>query len=97
MKVLQIHPGDNVAVALEALSAGSEVQVLGAEEATRVRVLRDIPFAHKVAIRPITRGDSILKYGAPIGFATTDIAPGDWVHTHNVQSSFAARHGERKS
>ncbi len=29
-------------------------------------------------------GQRVLKYGQTIGFATDDIAPGDWVHSHNL-------------
>src|SRR5690606_11482348 len=43
----------------------------------------DIPAMHKVALVPIAKGEAIRKYGQVIGFAGTDIAPGDHVHTHN--------------
>jgi len=84
-------------VALDAIQAGTEARVLGAQEEASVKVRQEIPFAHKVALRPIAKGESIVKYGAPVGIATTDIAAGDWVHTHNVQSVFAARQGEQAS
>jgi len=29
-------------------------------------------------------GDAVIKYGQTIGFASADIAAGEWVHTHNV-------------
>ncbi len=97
MKVLQIHVEDNVAVALDAIQAGTEARVLGAQEEASVKVRQEIPFAHKVALRPIAKGESIVKYGAPVGIATANIATGDWVHTHNVQSAVAVRHGEQTS
>lgn len=97
MKVLQIHSEDNVAVALDAIQAGVEARVLGAQEELSVKARQEIPFAHKVALRPIAKGESIVKYGAPVGIATANIAAGDWVHTHNVQSAFAVRHGEQTS
>jgi hypothetical protein len=30
----------------------------------------------------------VVKYGAPIGSATRDIGPGEYVHTHNVKSDY---------
>jgi altronate dehydratase small subunit len=36
----------------------------------------------------IPTGEKILEYGAPIGSATCDIRPGDYVHTHNLQSDY---------
>ena len=39
---------------------------------------------HKMAVAPIAAGAPVLKFGQIIGFATEDIAPGDWVHAHNV-------------
>ncbi|MBQ7995267.1 MAG: altronate dehydratase [Bacilli bacterium] len=42
---------------------------------------------HKYAIKDISRGEKVIKYGFPIGFATTDIKKGEWVHSHNLSSS----------
>jgi altronate hydrolase len=33
----------------------------------------------------IAKGEPIRKFGQIIGFAKSDIAPGDWVHEHNVE------------
>ncbi|MBB4040322.1 altronate hydrolase [Microvirga flocculans] len=43
-----------------------------------------IPRGHKMAIVPIREGEPIRKFGQIIGFAKTYIAPGEWVHEHNV-------------
>ena len=75
MKTMQIHPDDNVAVALTDLAIGEA----GAAAA--------ILAAHKLAIRPVRRGATVIKYGQPIGVATTDIAAGEWVHVHNLATS----------
>ena len=42
---------------------------------------------HKYAIRPIAKGENVIKYGMPIGHATADIAVGDHVHTHNLATN----------
>ena len=51
--------------------------------------LRDgaVPMGHKTAIVPILQGAPIIKYGAPIGYATRDIAEGEHVHTHNTATN----------
>ena len=38
------------------------------------------PRGHKVALRPIAKGEEVIKYGFPIGRATQDIVEGEWVH-----------------
>ena len=45
-----------------------------------------IPAGHKFALKDISKGEFIIKYGEVIGRASTDIKKGDWVHTHNVKS-----------
>ena len=76
------RPADNVATALRDLAAGEAVDAGG----RRVAVRDFIPFGHKLAIAAIAKGERILKYGQPIGRATADIAPGEHVHVHNVES-----------
>ena len=81
--VLVISPSDNVATALAALQPGVTVDV----EGTRVVVRDPIPAGHKLALTIIPAGSPVIKYGSPIGVASTDIAPGVHVHTHNVAST----------
>ena len=52
----------------------------------QIKVLHvDIPYGHKIAIDPIKKGDTIVKYGLSIGKATADIAVGEHVHIHNIE------------
>jgi altronate hydrolase len=78
---LRLNPNDNVVVAVVALPAGTVV----ASEA--VTTLDAIPFGHKLATRPIKKGEAVRKYGQVIGVATGDIAPGQHVHVHNLAFS----------
>ena len=80
---IAISSEDNVATALEALEPGRALDVGG----QRVTVAAAIPRGHKVALRSIRAGEPVVKYGSPIGIATTDIAAGMHVHTHNVEST----------
>ncbi len=78
---IHIHPEDNVAVALRAISAGTEFMGVTA------RV--DIPQGHKMALKALEANDQVMKYGFSIGHATAAIAPGDWVHTHNMKTNLS--------
>jgi altronate dehydratase len=84
VKAIQvITDRDNVATALEALEAGRELSVGPAT----VVVREAIPRGHKLAVRAIASGEAVVKYGSPIGIASTDIPAGAHVHTHNVSST----------
>ncbi|HHY50517.1 MAG TPA: altronate dehydratase [Alphaproteobacteria bacterium] len=74
---LVLNSADNVAVALTTLE-------VGADTAQGIRIRRRVPKGHKFALQPIAQGAPILKFGQIIGFASEPIAPGEWVHTHNV-------------
>lgn len=39
---------------------------------------------HKLALRRIARGETVFKYGHPIGTAACDIEAGSYAHTHNI-------------
>ncbi len=42
---------------------------------------------HKIALRDISEGEDIIKYGYPIGHALCDIKEGEHVHTHNIKTN----------
>jgi hypothetical protein len=83
-RLLRLHPGDNVLTVIRTLEPGDELQV----EGTRVSITARLSLGHKVAARAIAAGEKIVKYGAPIGSAKCAIAPGEHVHTHNLQSDY---------
>jgi altronate hydrolase len=77
---VHLRPQDNVAVVTRPIAAGTQLDHHGATLTVPSRV----GLGHKLAVRPIKKGDAVYKYGQIIGFASKDIAPGDWVHVHNV-------------
>jgi hypothetical protein len=83
-RVLLLHSDDNIAIAAYELAAGTQLDVGGSTLMLKQRV--DI--GHKFACKPIAKGAKIYKYRAPIGSATQDIAPGEYVHTHNLTSDY---------
>ncbi len=54
-------------------------------------VLVNIDDGHKYALRDISEGENIIKYGQPIGHATCDIKKGEHVHTHNTKTNLSGK------
>lgn len=84
--VLRIHPKDSVVVAICDLPKGTRIELADSGTGLAVTAQAPIPLGHKVAIVDIPKGQSVIKYGAPIGLATEDISPGQHVHVHNLVS-----------
>ena len=79
---IKINPSDNVAVALVPLSKGTVVKL----DDTTLTLTEDIMQGHKFSLKNLKPGDSIIKYGNPIGHATAEIPAGSWIHTHNLKT-----------
>lgn len=84
-KAIALHITDNVATLIDDTCAGTLVVVFG-ERQTEIQPLNDIPYGHKVALEPIVRGGTVLKYGQAIGVASTAIRAGEHVHIQNIES-----------
>ena len=83
-RLLRLHAADNVLTVIAALGVSDRLLVEGVE----VTIPAPLAIGHKVAARDIAAGGKIVKYGAPIGSATRDIARGEHAHTHNVKSDY---------
>jgi altronate dehydratase small subunit len=90
-RVIVIDGKDNVATALESLKRGAEVAVEIRDNTEKITLVSDIPHGHKFAVRDIKKGDSVIKYGEPIGQSVANIARGEHVHVHNVVSKPRSR------
>jgi altronate hydrolase len=77
---IHLHPSDNIAVARVPIAAGQELRLDG----VAVTAEDSIPAGHKVALRAIAAGESVIRYGQLMGRARMRIEPGRHVHTHNV-------------
>jgi (2R)-sulfolactate sulfo-lyase subunit alpha len=51
-----------------------------------VEALDPVPLGHKIALKDIKNGDTIIKYGNDIGKAVAAIGKGRHVHVHNVKT-----------
>lgn len=83
-RLLLLGPNDDVLVVRQRVRAGETYVVDGC----MVVALEDLGLGHKVARHAIPAGGKVMKYGAPIGVATVDIAPGAHVHVHNLRSDY---------
>jgi len=81
--ILIIHPRDNVAVALKTLDVGELAAAKGMEA---FPALERIVASHKIALRDISQGEEIIKYGETVAVCARNIKKGEWVHTHNLES-----------
>lgn len=82
-------PKDNVGVVVvEGLKAGTEMLgvITEVDKTTGVTSRHDIPIGHKVALKDLKKGDTIIKYGEDIGKMIADARKGDHVHVHNLKT-----------
>jgi len=88
-KAIQIDEKDNVATTTSEVDVGEALEVISPDGKVilKPKLAEPIPFGHKLAIKPIKKGENIVKYGEVIGVATQPIKAGAWVNTHNVGSS----------
>ncbi|HYF35524.1 MAG TPA: altronate dehydratase family protein [Prosthecobacter sp.] len=90
--ILQVHPADDLIVALCDLKAGGQVSLNG-----RSWTLRDpIPAKQKFAARDFAPGDLLTMYGVTVGRATRPIPAGSLLHTQNVVHQAAAFTGKQR-
>jgi altronate hydrolase len=64
--VIRLDTADNVVVARVEIAAGT---VIPSES---LITLNDVPLGHKIATRPIAKGEAIRKYDTVIGFPAPD-------------------------
>ena len=80
--VIRLSDQDNVAVAVRDIATGARIR-LGALELT---ALDPIPLGHKVALRDMPVGDTVMKYGVDIGKVVQPIKKGAHAHVHNIKN-----------
>jgi hypothetical protein len=80
--VLCPEPGDNAAIAVKTVDAGSPIILEG------LVICPAAPFTvlegHRVAVLPVEEGGALLSWGKSFGLATRDLAPGDYVCNYKV-------------
>ncbi|MCX7891668.1 MAG: UxaA family hydrolase [Burkholderiales bacterium] len=81
--------GDSVGVVVvEGVKAGDTLTgwVMEQDRTLTMKALDDIPIGHKLAIRDLAQGDTVIKYGVDIGRTIAPIRAGGYLHVHNVKT-----------
>jgi (2R)-sulfolactate sulfo-lyase subunit alpha len=87
---LLVHDhADNVGVVVvEGLEAGTEMLCVVTADNSDFRMVarHAVPIGHKVALKNLEPGDTVVKYGQDIGRMTAPTARGEHVHVHNLKT-----------
>ena len=83
------EPSDSVGVVVvDQVNSGEEVSgwVMETDEIISITISEKVPLGHKLALKDISLGETILKYGQDIGKAVSAISMGGHVHVQNVKT-----------
>ncbi|SFH27326.1 (2R)-sulfolactate sulfo-lyase subunit alpha [Desulfotomaculum arcticum] len=80
---------DTVGVAVKEIKAGETLEgwVMSSDTTVSITAKNDIKIGHKIAMKDIEEGMSIIKYNRPIGKVSAPIKKGEHVHTHNLKTA----------
>jgi len=75
-------------VVIEGLTAGTEMLCVVTHDNSdfKLTAKHDIPIGHKVALRDLADGETIIKYGEEIGKMVAAAGQGEHVHTQNMKT-----------
>ena len=75
-------------VVVEEVKPGQELTgwVMETDATIALKALDTVPLGHKIALKDINSGDTVLKYGNDVGRAVTAIGKGRHVHVHNMKT-----------
>jgi (2R)-sulfolactate sulfo-lyase subunit alpha len=75
-------------VVVEDVKPGMDVTgwIMETNETISLKSLEAVPLGHKIALQPLAKGDTVLKYGNDIGRIVADVAKGNHVHVHNLKT-----------
>jgi (2R)-sulfolactate sulfo-lyase subunit alpha len=82
-------PNDSVAVVVvEGVKAGMPLTglILDEDRTIALDCAQDIPIGHKVALKDLRVGDTVIKYGVDIGKVVAPIRRGEHAHVHNIKT-----------
>ncbi len=82
-------PRDSVAVVVvEGVKAGAKLTglILDEDRTLTLDCAEDIPLGHKIALKDMAVGDTVIKYGVDIGKVVQPIRKGAHAHVHNIKT-----------
>jgi (2R)-sulfolactate sulfo-lyase subunit alpha len=73
---------------VENAPAGGELTgwIMETDETVTLKSQDAVPLGHKIALKDVQAGDTILKYGHDVGHAVAAIGKGHHVHVHNMKT-----------
>ncbi|KJY80820.1 UxaA family hydrolase [Vibrio nigripulchritudo] len=73
---------------VENVVKGMEVTgyMMDTDEEIRLTALADIPLGHKIALRDLSVGDTIIKYNEDMGKVVEAVSAGGHAHVHNIKT-----------
>ncbi len=80
---------DSVAVVvIEGVTAGTDMNawIMDEDRTIALKARQDIPIGHKVALKDMNVGDTVLKYGIDMGKVVAPIKTGEHAHVHNIKT-----------
>lgn len=81
--------GDSVGtVVVEGVKAGDKLVgwVMEQDQTVTLQTVSAIPIGHKIALKDLKEGDTVIKYGTDIGRVVAPIKVGEHLHVHNVKT-----------
>ena len=75
-------------VVVEGVKSGQRLTgwIMDQDKDIQVVAKGDIPIGHKLAIRPLDSGATVIKYGVDIGKTIAPIEVGEHTHVQNVRT-----------
>jgi len=75
-------------VVVEGVKAGDKLTgwIMDQDKDIAIQSKSDIPIGHKLAIRELKSGDTVIKYGVDIGKTIANIAVGEHTHVQNLRT-----------
>ena len=75
-------------VVVEGVKAGQTLAgwIMDQDRDIQVKAMSDIPIGHKLAIRPLDKDATVVKYGVDIGRVVAPIQVGEHAHVHNIRT-----------
>lgn len=80
---------DSVAVVVvEGVKGGMPLAgwIMDEDRLVSLEARQDIPIGHKVALKDMAAGDTVIKYGVDMGRVVAPIRAGEHAHVHNIKT-----------
>jgi (2R)-sulfolactate sulfo-lyase subunit alpha len=75
-------------VVVEGVKKGQKLTgwIMDQDKDLSIEAKSDIPIGHKLAIKPLAKDATVIKYGTDIGRVVAPIQVGEHAHVHNIKT-----------